>query len=94
MAAAPSSARDDSAQFARSASHHLAFSLVLGVRRNAALRANKPSTEARATTSEVDCPIKNAPIASRHDAPVPRRSSATALTSPSATSTGTVATRC
>ena len=93
MPAKPSTASVDSAQLARSASHHLACSLVFGVRRNAALRANRPSIDARATTSEVDCQMKNAPIASRHDAPVPRRSSATARTSPSPTSTGTVATR-
>ncbi len=93
MPARPSRASSDSAQFARSASHHLARSLVLGVRRKAALRANRPSTDARATTSDVDCQIKKAPIASRHDAPVPRRRSATARTSPSATRTGTVATR-
>ena len=37
--------------------------------------------------------MKNAPSASRQDAPVPRRSSATARTRPSPTSTGTVATR-
>ena len=37
--------------------------------------------------------MKNAPSASRQDAPVPRRSSATARTRPSTTSTGTVATR-
>ena len=37
--------------------------------------------------------MKNAPSASRQDAPVPRRSSATARTRPSATSTGMVATR-
>ena len=91
--AVPSSASDDSAQFARSASHHFAFSLVFGVRRNAAFLANRPSTEARATTREVDCQMKNAPSASRQDAPVPRRSSATARTSPSSTSTGTAATR-
>src|SRR5579859_1988241 len=89
----PSTASVDSAQFARSASHHLACSLVFGVRRKAALRANRPSTDARATTREVDCQMKNAPSASRQFAPVPRRSSATARTSPSPTSTGTVASR-
>src|SRR5215467_1515747 len=93
MPAKPRTASVDSAQFARSASHHLACSLVLGVRKNAALRANSPTTDARATTSEVDCQMKNAPIASRHVAPVPRRSSATARTSPRPTSTGTVASR-
>src|SRR5215831_19839542 len=93
MPARPSTASDDSAQFARSASHHLARSLVFGVRRNAALRANRPSTDARATTTDVDCQMKKAPIASPHDAPVPRRSSVIARTSPSATSTGIVATR-
>ena len=67
----------------------LGRSLVFGVRRNAAFLANRPSTEARATTSEVDCQMKNAPIASRHDAPVPRRTSATARIRPSSTSTGT-----
>src|SRR5262249_57564199 len=36
MPARPSTASEDSAQFARSASHHLARSLVFGVRRNAA----------------------------------------------------------
>jgi hypothetical protein len=91
--AKPSSASVDSAQFARRASHHLAASLVFGVRRKAAFRANRPSTEARATTSDVDCQMKKAPSASRQDAPVPRRSSATARTRPSTTSTGTVATR-
>ena len=85
---ARAAASDDSAQLARSASHHLARSLVFGVRRNAALLANRPSTEARATTSEVDCQMKNAPSASRQDAPVPRRSSATARTSPSAPAPG------
>src|SRR5215470_7871353 len=93
MPAKPSTASDDSAQFARSASHHLARSLVFGVRRNAALRANRPSTDARATTTDVDCQMKKAPIASRHDAPVPRRSSVIARTSPSPTITGTAATR-
>jgi hypothetical protein len=34
------------------------------------------SSDARATTIEVDCQMKNAPIASRQVAPVPRRSSA------------------
>ncbi len=93
MPAVPSSARDVSAQLARSASHHLAFSLVFGVRRNAAFFANRPSIDARATTRDVDCQMKKAPSASRHDAPVPRRSSATARTRPSSTSTGTPATR-
>src|SRR5262249_50689975 len=88
-----STASDDSAQLARSASHHLARSLVFGVRRNAALRAKRPSTDARATTTDVDCQMKKAPIASRHDAPVPRRSSVIARTSPSPTITGTAATR-
>ena len=45
------------------------------------------------TTSEVDCQMKNAPIASRQDAPVPRRSSAIARTRPSRTITGTAETR-
>src|SRR5271165_847650 len=89
----PNRARMDSAQLARSASHHFVRSLVFGVRRNAALRANRPSTDARATTSEVDCQMKKAPIASRHDAPVPRRTRVTARTSPSSTITGTAATR-
>jgi hypothetical protein len=93
MAAKPNSASVDSAQLARSASHHLVCSLVFGVRKNAAFLANRASTEARATTSEVDCQMKNAPIASRQDAPVPRRSSATARTSPSSTITGTAETR-
>src|SRR5215475_2034175 len=91
--ATPNRASDDSAQFARSASHHLARSLVFGVRKNAALRAKRPSTDARATTTDVDCQTKNAPIASRHDAPVPRRSRTIARISPSPTITGTAATR-
>ena len=57
------------------------------------MRANSASTDARATTSDVDCQMKNAPSASRQDAAGPRRSRATARTSPSRTSTGTVATR-
>jgi hypothetical protein len=89
----PSSASVDSAQLARSASHHRVCSLVLGVRRNAAFWANRPSTDARGTTSEVDCQMKNAPMASRQDAPVPRRSRAIARTSPSRTMTGTAETR-
>jgi hypothetical protein len=59
---------------ARSACHHEVCSPVFGVRKKAAFLANSPSTEARATTSEVDCQMKNVPIASRQDAPVPRRS--------------------
>ena len=47
MAAKPSSASVDSAQLARSASHHLAFSLVFGVRRNAAFwRTGRAPTRA------------------------------------------------
>lgn len=61
MPSAPSRASDDSAQLARS-SHHAARSLVFGVRKNAALRANRPSTDARATTRDVNCQMKNAPI--------------------------------
>ena len=69
--------------------------LLAGLRRDQerCLRRTAPSTDARATTREVDCQIRNAPSASRQDAPVPRRSSATARTSPSRTRTGTVATR-
>ena len=93
MPAAPSKASADSAQLAFSACHHLACSLVFGVRKKAAFRANRPSSDAFATVSEVDCQMKTAPIASRQVAPVPRRSSATALTSPSANSTGTVVSR-
>src|SRR6266480_3381336 len=93
MAMKPSRARMDSAQLARSASHQRVCSLVLGVRRNTAFLANRPTTDARATTSEVDCQMKNAPIASRQDAPVPRRSSAIARTRPSRTITGTAETR-
>ncbi len=93
MPAKPNTARMDSAQLARKASHHLVRSLVFGVRRNAAFLANRASTEARATTSEVDCQMKNAPSASRQVAPVPRRSSATARTRPSRTITGTAETR-
>src|ERR1700689_3014520 len=65
----PNSARVDSAQLLRSPSHQRVRSLVLGVRRNAAFLANRASTDARATTSEVDCQMKNAPRASRQDAP-------------------------
>ena len=54
---------------------------------------NSPCTDARATTSDVDCQIKNAPSASRQEAPVPRRSSATARSSPARPAAGTVATR-
>lgn len=86
--AAPRSARTVSAQLARSACHQLVRSLIFGVRRKAAFLANRASTEARATTSEVDCQMKNAPIASRQDAPVLRRSSAIARARPSWTSTG------
>ena len=68
-------------------------SLVLGVRRKAAFRANRPSTDAFATTREVDCQMNNAPIACRQVAPVPRRSSATARASPSTKSTGMVVSR-
>ena len=53
--ARPSTARVVSAQLYRDASHHLACSLVFGVRRNAALRANRPNTEAWLTTSEMGC---------------------------------------
>ena len=85
MQAKPNSASVDSAQLARRASHHRVRSLVLGVRRNAAFLANRASTDARATTSEVDCQMKKAPIASRQDAPVPRRTRATARIRPSST---------
>ena len=48
MPVSPSTASADSAQFARSASHHFACSLVFGVRRNAALRANRREQPRRA----------------------------------------------
>src|SRR5690348_9912026 len=93
MPAKPNRASADSAQLVRSACHHLVCSPVFGVRRNAAFLVNKASTEARATTSDVDCQMKNAPRASRQDAPVPRRSRAIARTRPSSTITGMAETR-
>src|SRR5947207_1819595 len=93
MPAKPNRASVDSAQLARSACHQLVCSPVFGVRRNAAFLVNRASTDARATTSDVDCQIKNAPRASRQDAPVPRRSRAIARTRPSSTITGMAETR-
>ncbi|HYB86109.1 MAG TPA: glycosyltransferase, partial [Streptosporangiaceae bacterium] len=91
--AAPKSARTVSAQLARSACSQLVRSLVFGVRRKAAFFANSASTEARATTREVDCQMKNAPSASRQVAPVLRRTSAIARIRPRRMRMGTVATR-
>src|SRR5436305_22603 len=75
-----------SAMLPRTASNQCGSSAVFGVRTNTASLAYNACTDARATTSEVHCQIMKAPNASRQDAPVPRRSSAIARTSPSATS--------
>jgi hypothetical protein len=93
MPARPSAANSDSGRFPRTASHQRASSAVFGVRRNSASFANSPCTDARATTIDVDCQIMNAPSASRHDAPVPRRSRAIARTRPNRASSGIAASR-
>ena len=91
--ASPSSANTHSTQLALSASVHRASPCVLGVRRKAASVANRPWIEALVTVSVVDCQIRKAPRASRQEAPVPRRKSATARSRPRTTSSGIAASR-
>lgn len=56
---------------ARSTSHHRVRSRVLGVRRNAALRANSASTEARAAGNpEHPCPVRGRQVGQHHRRPM------------------------